>query len=135
MKNGNVYIDSEDNVEKHLQQLKELLKDSKCKLEILPRKKDEAEDDPYTTENTLQMLNYDSDDVRRELLALSMDDYIENMKDDKRPDAPHFRVFGKTIRGYEIYIKEKIKSSKGVFCVSFHRARYNLKDRPYKKEN
>lgn len=135
MKNGNVYVDSEDNVEKHLQQLKELLKDPKCKLDILPRKKDEAEDDPYTTENTMQMLNYDSGDVRRELLTLSTDDYIENMKDDRHPNTPDFRVFEKTLNGFQIYIKEKIRSTKGVFCVSFHRARYHLKDRPYKSEN
>lgn len=65
------------------------------------------------------MLNYDSGDVRRELLALSIDDYIENMKDDRHPDTPDFRVFGKTLNGFQIYIKEKIRSTKGVFAFHF----------------
>lgn len=134
MRNENAYIDTRSNVEQHLQELRTLIVQKDCQLDILPRKRDEKEDDFYTTENTLLELGYHSEEVRRELGTLEVSDYLESMKDDKHTDNQDFRVFGKEIQGYQVYIKEKIRASKKIFCVSFHFARFPLKQRPYSKE-
>lgn len=133
MRNENAYIDTRNNVEQHLQELHTLITQKDCQLDILPRKRDEQEDDLYTTENTMLALGYNSEDIKRELSLLNVSDYIENIKDDKYIDSPDFRVFGKEIQGRQIYIKEKIRTSKKIFCVSFHFARFPLKPRPYAK--
>ncbi|HOJ78435.1 MAG TPA: hypothetical protein PLZ08_10035 [Bacillota bacterium] len=96
------------------------------------KKKHEDPCDSSTTENTLLDLEYDSEDVRRELSQLEISDYIENIVDDKDSKLPPFWVFGKVINAKEIYIKLKIKSPKKIFCVSFHYAKYKLKNSPYK---
>ena len=131
MRNENAYIDTRSNVEQHLQELHKLISQKDCQLDILPRKRGEKEDDICTTENTMLALGYSSEDVKRELGLLKLSDYIENIKDDKHIDSSDFRVFGKEIQGRQIYIKEKIRISKKIFCVSFHFAKFPLKSRPY----
>lgn len=135
MRNENAYIDTRKNVEQHLQELYTLVSQKECQFDILLRKKGEPENDPFTTENTMLTLGYGSEDIKRELSTLEVSDYIENVKDDKHTDSPDFRVFGKEIQGYQVYIKEKIRLSKKIFCVSFHFARFPLKQRPYDKED
>ncbi|MDL2302434.1 hypothetical protein LJC58_08780, partial [Lachnospiraceae bacterium OttesenSCG-928-D06] len=70
-------------------------------------------------------------DLKNELIALTLTDYKENMRDNKRPDSSPFFVFGKCIGGREVYIKEKLRNRTKVFCISFHFARYPLKKSPY----
>lgn len=79
-------------------------------------------------------LDYDTEDVKNELKLLCKEDYIETIIDNKNSSKPPFWVFGKEISSKEIYIKVKIrnKESNKVFCVSFHYARFALKNRPFK---
>lgn len=107
MKNMNSYIASKEEVEHFLEELKYVLKNENCTLHILPKKREETPDDPYTTANTMLDLDYDTEDVKQELLKLNSQEYIETIKDNKGTDRPPF-------------------------CVSFHYARYKLKDCPYK---
>ena len=134
MSNPNSYIANQSDVEEFLEELKEILNSENCELDILPKKKQEAPNDPYTTENTMLSLYYDTEDVKNELKLLCKEDYIETIIDNKNSSKPPFWVFGKEISSKEIYIKVKIrnKESNKVFCVSFHYARFALKNRPFK---
>lgn len=118
-------------MEKHLLSLKEALSDEQCELDILPKKKGQSDTDRYCTLYTMNELEYDTEDVRHELMNLTVADYIENIKDSRYPDANAFYVFGKCICGKEIYIKEKFKEDLNVFCISFHFAEFRLKAGPY----
>lgn len=131
--NPNSSIAPLTDVKNFLTNLKHVLTSDKCELDILPRKKDEDPLDPCTTENTMLDLDYDTDDVKDELLSLTQKDYLETVLDDKNSSKPPFWVFGKTIKCKEVYIKVKIRDQARykVFCVSFHYSRYPLKDKPY----
>lgn len=123
-------VSSESDVLKFLFELKGVLTDSQFDvnrdLDILLKKKSESHEDPYTTFNTLINLEFDKTDVRNELLALQISDYLETFIDDMDDTLPPFYAFGKRIKENEVYIKIKIRDRKTrkVFCVSFHIARF-----------
>jgi len=120
-------------VNTYLTDLKHILMSEPYELDILPRKKGEDPLDPCTTENTMLDLDYDTEDVKNELLSLTKRDYIETIVDDKDSGRPPFRVFGKLVKNKDVYIKVKIrnKTANQIFCVSFHYPRYPLKKKPY----
>jgi len=130
--NTNAYTDLEEHVMEHIKALKITLSNPKTQFDILPHKKGQLDADVFSTAYTMQTLEYDSKDVRNELLNLEATDYIENIKDDKHLSSPDFRVFGINVNGREVYIKEKLREEFSVFCVSFHFPQYPLKNRPYK---
>lgn len=123
-------VSSENDVLKFLLELKGVLTDSQFDvnrdLDILLKKKSESPEDPHTTFNTLINLEFDKTDVRNEILALQISDYLETFIDDKDDTSPPFYVFGRKIKNNEVYIKVKIRDRKTrkVFCVSFHMARF-----------
>ena len=131
--NPNSYIEPLNEVITYLTDLKHILTSVPHDLDIMPRKKDEDPLDLYTTENTMLDLDYDTEDVKNELLSLTEKDYIETIVDDKGSSRPPFRVFGKLVKNKEVYIKTKIriKTTNQVFCVSFHYPRRSLKKGPY----
>ena len=131
--NPNSFIASINDVKNFLIDIKHILTSDHYELDILPRKRGENPLEPYTTENTMLDLGYDTDDVKNELLSLTEKDYIETILDDKDTRRPPFWVFGKMIESKDVYIKAKIKNkvTNKVFCVSFHYARYPIKNRPY----
>ena len=121
-----------------LSQLKTILQSPKFNLDtdldILMKKKNEDPCDPFTTENTLSELAFDSIDVVRELLKIEICNYVETVTDNKNPSFPPFFVFRREINKKEVYIKVKIrdKLNNKVFCVSFHFARHPFqKPLPY----
>jgi len=77
---SNKIISTKEEVDFFLKELKDVLLDSNfdisIDLDILQRKKTELPIDPYTTQNTLLALNYDSHDVYTELLTLKTSDYL-----------------------------------------------------------
>lgn len=103
-------------------------------LDLIPKKKTESPTDPYTTSNTMLILEFDRHDVINHLLSLGVYDYLETFIDDKYTSLPPFFAFGRIIKDREVYIKVKIRDIKNfkVFCVSFHFARYPLPaQKPY----
>lgn len=62
--------------------------ESQC---ILLTKGNESDTDPYSTAYTMQELEYDTGDVKRVLEQLTVEDYIESMKDSIKPESSHFR--------------------------------------------
>lgn len=132
MVNENCFIEPKEDVESFIENLHKILNSGDYELDILPKKKHEKKDDPFTTQNTLKTLGLiEDEDIANEFLSLSIKDYIETMKDDK-PNKNDFRVFGKVIDNKQVYIKLKIRKDKDIFCVSFHFAKHPLKRRPYK---
>lgn len=131
-------ISSLADVKAFLKELKELLVDPafniKTDLDILPKKSSEDPSDPYTTANTLLDLDFDSEDVMNQLLALDASEYLETFIDDINSSLPPFYTFARKIQSKDVYIKVKIRDRKKckVFCVSFHYARYPFPQRlPY----
>jgi len=123
-------ISSEEEVRTFLRDIKGILIDPlfniDSDLDILPKKKFELPTDPYTTANTLQMLEFDRYDVYDQLMALDISEYIQTVIDDKDCFLPPFYAFNKSIKTKDVYIKVKIRdrAKRKIFCVSFHFARY-----------
>ena len=97
-----------------------------------------ADDDPnddYNNENTMLALNYSTEDIVEDLKELQIRDYSETIIDNKTDGLVPLYVFGKEIQNRDIYIKLRIKSRKTnseyVFCLSFHFAKFPIKDFPY----
>lgn len=134
---SNHYQISLENVEFFLRSLQEVLQSKDfnigCDLDILPKKSSEAPDDPYTTQNTMLALDFDKNDVMRQLLELRSAHYYETITDNIGSNLPPFHVFIKEIEHRNVYIKVKIRdyTNRKVFCVSFHFARYPVQNMPY----
>lgn len=87
----------------------------------------------HDTTVTLSHLGITKKNLEELLLALSVENYSSGPEED-RDRAGSVWVFGKEIRGYEIYIKLKIVEVSGVKlakCISFHIASFPMKY-PYK---
>lgn len=132
-------ISSEQEVESFLKELKGLLTNPKFNvqrdLDILLKKKSESVEDLYTTANTLLALEFDKADIRNQLLALEISEYMETFIDDRDDTLPPFFTFAKSIKNRDVYIKAKIRDRQNckVFCVSFHFARFPLPEKlPYR---
>ncbi|PTQ85948.1 hypothetical protein C8U37_10251 [Trichococcus patagoniensis] len=132
-------ISSEGEVKTFLSELKEILTDPAFNvdvdLDILLKKKAESPTDPYTTGNTLLELEFDSNDVVNQLMALEVSEYKETVIDDLGSERPPFFAFAKQIKNKDVYVKVKIRDREKhkIFCVSFHFARFPFpKNLPYK---
>lgn len=100
--NKNSRIDSKEFVEQFLSELKTILESDtfviERDLDILPKKRNERARDPYTTINTMAVLEFDANDVCEELKAITVEDYAETMLDDRNEAAPPFFVFYRNIQ-------------------------------------
>lgn len=76
-------------------------------------------------------MDYDSEDIREELLTLKTSNYIKTVKDRKRPNTPNYWIFFKNIKGKDIYIKLKICDINKIHLMSFHYAVKQIEDKPY----
>ncbi|MGL6168717.1 MAG: type II toxin-antitoxin system MqsR family toxin [Fusobacteriaceae bacterium] len=95
---------------------------------LLQKRKDGAND------QTLLDLDFDREDIIREILTLQVDDYVYSVPDVIKPNEEPYKVFHKMIKSKEIYIKIKIKhtKSKFIYCISFHEARYSETKFPHR---
>ena len=137
MQMENKQISSKEQVENFLLELKHIINDKKFNInedfDILLKKKNETDDDAYTTKNTLIQLNYDKNDIIRNLKELKISEYIETLTDVKNVYSPQFWVFIKRINLKQVYIKVKIRSiqNRKIFCILFHFARFQVNNFPY----
>ncbi len=134
------WVEPEECVENFLKELKRIFLDEKfdlnSDLDILLKKKNEEPVDPFTTQNTLLALGFDTNDVLRELSSLEKGNYIETIRDNRGDDVAPFYVFGNTIDQRDVYIKIKIRSieRRKIFCVSFHFARFLFDNKSFPYE-
>ena len=126
-------------VDTYLERLKYSITSSHVELRFQQeRRVDSQRDERFTNRFTVADLFPDEDPVKalkRELLELKLENYIETVKDTRFPAKTEMRVFGKRYTA-DVYIKirvELMKSSRSgvdnvVFVMSFHYAERPFSD-------
>jgi hypothetical protein len=78
-------------------------------------------DDRGKNAETLLLLEFTSIDRKKVLKNLETEDYCKGPIEDVLHKGPNMWVFGKMVKGHEIYIKITMGTSGSkVLCISFH---------------
>ena len=122
-------VESELEVKAYIQDLKYAL-NSGAKIEFQAhRRVDEGRKDKYTNQYTVNKLFPDEnpvDALKRELLTLTVEDYMQTVKDLRLPKRSEMREFGKVYNSNEdVYIKIRVEllgqfGNPTTFVMSFH---------------
>ena len=138
-------IESELEVKAYIQDLKYALNNG-AKIDFKAKRLiDEKRDEKYTNQYTVNKLFPNENPVvalKRELLTLSVEDYMRTVKDTRFPKRSEMREFGKVYNGTEdVYIKIRVEllglyGNTTTFVMSFHFAEkpFTPEMFPYKKE-
>lgn len=138
-------IESELEVKAYIQNLRfALSKGAKIDFQV-KRLVDESRDEKYTNQYTVHTLFPEEDPVdalKRELLTLSVEDYMRTVKDLRFPKRSEMREFGKVYNEKDdVYIKIRIEllgtyGNTTAFIMSFHIAEkpFSPEMFPYKKK-
>ena len=138
-------IESELEVKAYIQDLKFSLNNGAQIDFQVKRVVDEKRDEKYTNQYTVNRLFPDEnpvDALKRELLTLSVEDYMRTVKDTRFPKRSEMREFGKVYNGTEdVYIKIRVEllglyGNTTTFVMSFHFAEkaFTPEMLPYKKK-
>ena len=138
-------IESELEVKAYIQDLKFSLNNGAQIDFQAKRVVDEKSDEKYTNQYTVNKLFPDEnpvDALKRELLTLSVEDYMQTVKDTRFPKRSEMREFGKVYNGTEdVYIKIRVEllglyGNTTTFVMSFHFAERAFFPEmfPYKKK-
>ena len=138
-------IESELEVKAYIQDLKFALNNGAQIDFQAKRLVDEKRDEKYTNQYTVNKLFPDEnpvDALKRELLTLSVEDYMQTVKDTRFPKRSEMREFGKVYNGTEdVYIKIRVGllglyGNTTTFVMSFHFAEkaFTPEMFPYKKK-
>lgn len=141
----NVRIESELEVKAYLQNLQFALNNGAQINFQIKRRVDEIRGEKYTNLYTVNSLFPDEnpvDALRRELLTLTVEEYIQTVKDIRFPKRSEMREFGKVYNGNDdVYIKIRVEllglyGDTTTFVMSFHFAEKNFSPEmfPYRKE-
>ena len=137
-------IESEIEVKAYIQDLKFALNNG-AKIDFQAKRLvDEKRDEKYTNQYTVNKLSSDEnpvDALKRELLTLSVEDYMQTVKDIRFPKRSEMREFGKVYNGTDdVYIKIRVEllgmyGNTTTFVMSFHFAEkaFTPEMFPYKK--
>lgn len=127
----NARIESELEVKTYIQDLKFAL-NSGAQINFQARRRvDENREEKYTNQYTINTLFPNEnpvDAIRRELLTLSVEDYMQTVKDMRFPKRSEMREFGKVYNGTDdVYIKIRVEllgiyGNTTTFVMSFHYA-------------
>lgn len=109
------------------------------------RRVDDNREEKYTNQYTVNTLFPDEnpvDALRRELLALSVEDYMQTVKDIRFPKRSEMREFGKVYNSKDdVYIKIRVEllgtyGTPATFVMSFHFAEkaFTPEMFPYRKK-
>ena len=141
----NARIESELEVKAYIQDLKLALNNG-AKIELQARRLvDENRDEKYTNQYTVNKLFPDEnpvDALKRELLTLSVEYYMQTVKDLRFPSRSEMREVGKVYNGTDdVYIKIRVEllgiyGSAIRFVMSYHFAEkaFTQEMFPYKKK-
>ena len=138
-------LESELEVKAYIQDLKFSLNNGAQIDFQVKRVVDEKRDEKYTNQYTVNRLFPDEnpvDALKRELLTLSVEDYMRTVKDTRFPKRSEMREFGKVYNGTEdVYIKIRVEllglyGNTTTFVMSFHFAEkaFTPEMFPYKKK-
>lgn len=137
-------IESEQEVNAYIQNLKFALKNG-ARIDFQIRRfVDENRDERFTNQYTVNKLFPNEnpvDAIKGELLTLTAEDYMRTVKDIRFPKRSEMREFGKVYNGTEdVYIKVRVEllgmyGSTTTFVMSFHFAEQTFAPEmfPYKK--
>jgi hypothetical protein len=142
--NANTRIESELEVRAYLQNLRYALAHNAELTFQIEREVDNNRDQQYTNRFTVADLFPDEDPVvalRRELQSLSVEEYMQTVKDLRFPNRSELREFGRVYKDKgDVYIKIRVEllASYGnhmTFVMSFHYAEIPFVPSmfPYKK--
>ena len=138
-------IESELEVKSYIQNLKYALNHG-AKIDFQAKRVvDEERDEKFTNQYTVNKLFPNEnpvDALKRELLTLSVEDYMQTVKDTRFPKRSEMREFGKVYNGtQEVYIKIRVEllgsyGNTTTFVMSFHFAEkaFTSEMFPYKKK-
>lgn len=138
-------IESELEVRSYIQNLQYALKNG-AKIEFqIKRKVDENREERYTNQYTVNTLFPDEnpvDALKRELALLTVEDYMQTVKDLRFPNRSEMREFGKVYNGKDdVYIKIRVEllglyGNTTTFVMSFHFAEREFTPEmfPYRKK-
>ena len=125
----NARIESELEVKAYIQNLKFALNNG-AKIEFqVKRRVDDNRDERFTNQYTVNTLFPDEnpvDALKRELLSLSVEEYMQTVRDLRFPNRSEMREFGKVYNGNDdVYIKIRIEllgmyGQTTTFVMSFH---------------
>ena len=125
----NARIESETEVKAYLQNLRFALNNgAKINFQI-NRRTDDNKDEKFTNRYTINILFPNENPIealKRELLSLGVEDYIQTVKDFRFPKKSEMREFGKVYNGKDdVYIKIRVEllgmyGQTTTFVMSFH---------------
>ena len=141
-------IETRIEVQTYLDRLEYAIKSGSAVIEFAKnRYVDKERNKKHTNRYTMAELFPDEDFVtvfKRELMKLTVEEYIETVKDINRPKYSEMRVFGRQYLQQDVYIKIRVElvssvhASGGnyIFVMSFHFAEFKLNQGkfPYKKD-
>lgn len=139
-----VRIESELEVKAYIQNLKFALNNG-ARIDFQSKRiVDEKRDEKYTNQYTVNKLFPDEnpeDALKRELLMITVEDYMQTVKDIRFPKRSEMREFGKVYNGTEdVYIKIRVEllglyGNTTTFVMSFHftEKAFTAEMFPYKK--
>lgn len=125
----NLRIESKLEITSYIQNLKYALEHGARINFQAKRAVDENRNEKYTNQYTVQKLFPDEnpvDALKKELLTLSVENYIKTVKDIRFPRRSEMREFGKVYNGQDdVYIKIRVElmgefGSHTTFVMSFH---------------
>ena len=140
----NVRIESELEVKAYIQNLKFAINNgAKINFQV-KRRVDDNREEKYTNLYTVNILFPDEnpvDALKRELLTLKVEEYMQTVKDIRFPKRSEMREFGKVYNGTDdVYIKIRVEllgefGNTTTFVMSFHFAEKKFKPEmfPYRK--
>lgn len=142
--NTKTRIESKLEIQSYIQDLRYAIENGATIKFQVKRLVDERRDEKYTNQYTVNTLFPDEnpvDALKRELLTLTVEDYMRTVKDVRFPKRSEMREFGRTYNGTEnVYIKIRVEllGLYGVattFVMSFHFAEMAFTPDmfPYKK--
>jgi hypothetical protein len=139
--------ESELEVQTYLDRLKYAIQSGSVRINFQKdRNIEQNRDKKYTNRYTISKLFPDEDEIealKRELTLLSVEEYIETVKDTRFPKMSEMRVFGKKYFGEDVYIKIRVElvntehagGNSFILVMSFHYSEWDFQDSnfPYKK--
>lgn len=130
--------ETKSEIRAYLAKLKYAIESSSTVIEFgKDRNVDKQRNEKHTNKYTVSELFPDEDIVsvfKRELINLTIEEYIETVKDLKRPKYSEMRVFGRKYLEQDVYIKVRVElvstihasGENYIFVMSFHFAEFNF---------
>lgn len=140
-------IESRMEIQTYLDRLKYAIESGSVTLRFQKQRQvDKDRDEKHTNRYTVAKLFPDEDEVdalKRELIKLTIEEYIETVRDVRFPNNTEMRVFGKQYLNEDVYIKIRVElvsaahasGNNFILVMSFHFSErdFNESNFPYRK--